>query len=75
MFEEWPVCARQTSLQCEGEVDPRRVAAGYLWCLACADGKKAFCSVNMHKSSAVLVTNKADLKFLTVQTPRQDGTS
>lgn len=73
--DAWPVCERQTSAKCEGEVPPKRWALGYRSCIDCGDGKQDFCSVPMHKSGYVLVTNKADLKFICVQTPREGGTS
>jgi hypothetical protein len=67
---EWPLCEL-----CEEEFDPRRKALGYNTCLSCGSPKKEFCSVPMHKSGFVLVTDKAELKYVTVQTPRTDGTS
>jgi hypothetical protein len=68
---EWPECQRQSSLACEGEVDPRRIALGLPWCLACADGRKEYCAVPMHKSNTVLVTDIKQLKYIGVQTPRE----
>jgi hypothetical protein len=73
--EQWPSCQRRTSLRCDEEVDPRRWSLGYRFCIDCGDGQKPFCSVPMHKSGYVVVTNKQDLKFVTVQTPREGGTS
>jgi hypothetical protein len=69
-MEEWPECCL-----CGEEFDPRRHALGYRTCLSCGTPKKQYCSVQMHKSNAVLVSNKADLKFIGAQTPRTDGTS
>lgn len=67
---EWPLCEK-----CEDEYDPRRLALGYKTCLACGEGKKQFCAVPMHKGNLVLVTDKAQLKYIGVQTPRESGTS
>jgi hypothetical protein len=70
-LEEWPECTRKISDACDGEVDPRRWNLGLHWCLACASPRKEFCSVPMHKSNLVLVTNKEELKYVGVQTPRE----
>ncbi len=67
---EWPACAK-----CGEEFDPRRKALGYLTCLQCGEAKRVFCSVPMHKGNLVLVTDKAQLKYIGVQTPREGGTS
>ena len=50
--------------ECGEEVDARRVALGYLCCLACGDieaKKRKFTIVPMHKSNYVAVFDKADL--------------
>lgn len=69
--EQWPLCTRQSSTLCEGEVNPQRWALGFFWCLNCADGQRRFCSIPMHKSNSVLITDKEQLKYVGVQTPRE----
>lgn len=66
----WPDCTRQGE-GCEGEVHPQRWILGYRWCLKCASPKKEYTVVEMHKSNLVLVTNKEQLKYVSVQTPRE----
>lgn len=68
--EMWPICQRQSSPHCEAEVDPKRWELGIHWCLACADGKKYYPSMQMHKSNAVLITDPAQAKYTGSKTPR-----
>jgi hypothetical protein len=69
--EEWPACLRRRGPACEGEVDPARWALGIRWCHHCADGRKSYPSIQMHKSSAIIVTDKEQLKYAGVKTPRE----
>ena len=66
---EWETCKRQLTPMCEQLVDPRRWALGIHWCLSCADGRKYFPSMQMHKSNAVLITSKAQAKYTGSKTP------
>lgn len=68
-MDEWPECTRQNE-GCDGEVNPRRWELGYRWCLRCSDPPKDFCSVPMHKSNLVLITDIRQLKEVGAQTPR-----
>lgn len=68
--DDWPKCTRETSERCEGSVNPKRWALGFKWCLQCADGKREYCSVAMHKSNLILISDKEQLKNVSVQTPR-----
>jgi hypothetical protein len=69
MEEEWKTCLRQRP-RCDQIVNPRRWALGLHWCLNCGDDRKYYPSIQMHKSSAVIVTDKEQLKYAGVKTPR-----
>jgi len=54
-------------VNCDDDIDPRRVALGYRVCLMCGEEaareeRRSWTIVPMHKSNYVLLTNKEDLK-------------
>lgn len=71
--DDWPRCVRQSSDSCELEVSPKRWALGYHYCLQCGDSRKEYCSVTMHKSNSILITDVKQLKYVGVQTPRTEA--
>ncbi len=55
----------QTCDRCHNPIDPRRVEAGYNFCMSCGDllaHNTRRTIVPVHKSNYVLVTNRDDLK-------------
>ena len=61
--------ANNVMCKCGNPVHPKRVEAGYYWCLSCGEQRAkqqrlSWCIAPLNKSNYILITDPADLKGL-----------